>query len=127
MIWLKPIISLNFYLLSLLSMSAISDQQVLINMMVNAIHAMPDGGRLRLATGDDDGGVRIEVADTGGGMDPDVASRIFDPFFTTKLGEGSGLGLSISQTLVTRYGGSIAVADTSPEGTRFEIWLPSAA
>jgi len=101
-------------------------QQVLINLMVNAIHAMPDGGRLRLATFDDEGGVHIDVADTGGGMDPKIAARIFDPFFTTKLGEGSGLGLSISQTLVTRYGGSIAVAETSAEGTRFEVWLPAA-
>ena len=102
-------------------------QQVLINLMVNAIHAMPDGGRLRLATRDEDGGVHIEVADTGNGMEAKIVARIFDPFFTTKLGEGSGLGLSISQTLVTRYGGSIAVAESSPQGTRFEIWLPAAS
>ncbi len=105
-------------------------QQVLINLMVNAIHAMPDGGVLTVVTADEDRsdrrGVRFEVADTGAGMPPEVAARAFDPFFTTKQGEGSGLGLSISRTLVERQDGSIKVAETSPEGTRFEVWLPAA-
>ncbi len=105
-------------------------QQVLVNLMVNAIHAMPDGGRLTLRTFDrDDGerpGVLIEVADTGAGMTPAVVQRIFDPFFTTKGREGTGLGLSICQMLVTRQGGKISVESEPGKGTTFAVWLPEA-
>ncbi|HJU05177.1 MAG TPA: cache domain-containing protein [Nitrospiraceae bacterium] len=105
-------------------------QQVLVNLMVNAIHAMPHGGRLTLRTFDrDDGerpGVVIEVADTGAGMTPAVMQRIFDPFFTTKRREGTGLGLSISQMLVTRQGGKISVDSEPGKGTTFALWLPEA-
>ncbi|SSC73035.1 unnamed protein product [Ciceribacter sp. T2.26MG-112.2] len=105
-------------------------QQVLINLIVNAIHAMPDGGRLRLISRDEtrDGrdGIRVDVVDTGIGMTPDVLSRIFDPFFTTKRRQGTGLGLSISQTLVRRQGGSLTVESEPGKGTTFSIWLPEA-
>ena len=105
-------------------------QQVLINLIVNAIHAMPDGGRLRLISRDEtrDGrdGIRVDVVDTGIGMAPDVLSRIFDPFFTTKRRQGTGLGLSISQTLVRRQGGSLTVESEPGKGTTFSIWLPEA-
>jgi two-component system, NtrC family, sensor kinase len=105
-------------------------QQVLINLLVNAIHAMPDGGRLRLRTAnrDRDGvqGVEIEVADTGSGIAPEVLDNIFDPFFTTKQSEGTGLGLSISQKLVTRSGGRIRVKSEVGKGTSFYIWVPRA-
>jgi signal transduction histidine kinase len=105
-------------------------QQVLVNLLVNAIHAMPDGGRLTLRTFDRDEGTRpgvvIEVADTGSGMASNVMQRIFDPFFTTKRREGTGLGLSISQMLVTRQGGKISVASEPGKGTTFSIWLPEA-
>jgi C4-dicarboxylate-specific signal transduction histidine kinase len=105
-------------------------QQVLVNLMVNAIHAMPDGGRLKLRTADRDegrrSGVAIEVGDTGAGMAPDVMQRIFDPFFTTKRREGTGLGLSISQMLVTRQGGRISVESAPAKGTTFTVWLPEA-
>jgi len=103
-------------------------QQVLVNLMVNAIHAMPDGGRLALRTLDRDEGIRpgvvIEVADTGAGMAPDIMQRIFDPFFTTKRREGTGLGLSISQMLVTRQGGKLSVESEPGRGTTFAVWLP---
>ncbi|WP_411033325.1 cache domain-containing protein [Shinella sp. BYT-45] len=106
-------------------------QQVIVNLIVNAIHAMPDGGRLSIETRDRDRGerpgVEVVVSDTGVGMDPDVAAKVFDPFFTTKRQEGTGLGLSISQTLVTRQGGSISVASRPGEGATFTIWLPEAA
>ncbi|MAA97721.1 MAG: two-component sensor histidine kinase [Stappia sp.] len=105
-------------------------QQVIINLMVNALHAMPDGGELRISTldqvRDDVRGVCIRVSDTGRGMTPEVAARIFDPFFTTKRQQGTGLGLSISQTLVTRQGGSIEVESAPDAGTTFTIWLPAA-
>jgi signal transduction histidine kinase len=106
-------------------------QQVLVNLMVNAIHAMPEGGRLTLRTSDRDEGRRpgvvIEVSDTGAGMAPDVMQRIFDPFFTTKRREGTGLGLSISQMLVTRQGGKISVVSEPGKGTIFAVWLPEAS
>lgn len=106
-------------------------QQVLVNLIVNAIHAMSAGGRLTLRTSDsDDGGragVLIEVADTGTGIAPEVLERIFDPFFTTKGREGTGLGLSISQMLVNRQGGKISVASEPGRGTTFAVWLPEAS
>jgi two-component system NtrC family sensor kinase len=106
-------------------------QQVLVNLIVNAIHAMPDGGQLSLSTRDEDRngrpGVTIEVADTGVGMTDEVLAKVFDPFFTTKRQQGTGLGLSISQTLITRQGGRIAVESEPGRGTRFEVWLPEAS
>ncbi len=103
-------------------------QQVLINLIVNAIHAMPDGGRLTLRSRDFDNegtpGVEIEVTDTGHGMPPEVLKSVFDPFFTTKREEGTGLGLSISQKLVLRSGGHIRANSALEKGTTFVIWIP---
>ena len=105
-------------------------QQVLINLIVNAIHAMPQGGELRLrsANKDRDGvqGVEIEVSDTGVGMSKEVLECVFDPFFTTKLSEGTGLGLSISKKLVSRSGGQISASSVEGAGTSFVVWVPSA-
>lgn len=99
-------------------------QQVLINLAVNAAHAMPRGGLLSFATQDWDGkGVRIEVRDTGSGIAPAHLARIFDPFFTTKKTQGTGLGLSISLSLIERYGGTIAVDSPAGEGAAFNIYL----
>ncbi|OSQ35553.1 sensor histidine kinase [Thalassospira mesophila] len=106
-------------------------QQVLVNLIVNALHAMPDGGTLTLMdqdmARDGEPGILITIADTGIGMAPDVMARIFDPFFTTKRREGTGLGLSISKTLIDRQGGSFDVTSTPGEGTTFLIWLPEAS
>ena len=106
-------------------------QQVIVNLVVNAIHAMPDGGTLTISTRDAERGgrpgVEIVVSDTGVGMEADLVAKVFDPFFTTKRQEGTGLGLSISQTLVTRQGGAIAVTSRPGEGATFTIWLPEAA
>ena len=105
-------------------------QQVLVNLIVNAIHAMPNGGRLTLSTRDLDRdsrrGLAIEVRDTGTGMSQETAAKVFDPFYTTKRQEGTGLGLSISQSLVTRQGGAISVDSQFGKGTTFTIWLPEA-
>ena len=105
-------------------------QQVLINLIVNAVQAMGEGGVLTLGSEDwiDDGatvGACLRVADTGSGIREDDLKHIFDPFFTTKKGRGTGLGLSISQTLVQRYGGRITVDSTPGRGTTFRIWLRS--
>jgi len=102
--------------------------QVLVNLIVNAIHAMPSGGTLTLRDFDEERqgmpGIVIEVADTGVGMDAETLARIFDPFFTTKSREGTGLGLSISQKLILRQGGAIGAESEPGSGTRFSIWLP---
>ncbi|MBL0920002.1 MAG: cache domain-containing protein [Hydrogenophaga sp.] len=90
-------------------------QQVIINLLINAIQAMPDGGVLRLQTRDTDGGAELQVIDSGSGLSAATQDRLFRPFFTTK-NDGNGLGLWISQGLVERYGGQIAAANRS-DGT----------
>ncbi len=95
-------------------------QQVLVNLMVNAIQAMPGGGTLRLSTADwhDDAGrpgVRIEVADTGPGLDAQLLDQLFQPFVTRKK-DGTGLGLWISRSIVERYGGDIRAGNRSDAG-----------
>lgn len=106
-------------------------QQVMVNLIVNAIHAMPDGGTLAIGTANEDRdhrrGIAITVSDTGIGMDDALQRKVFDPFFTTKRRDGTGLGLSITQTLVTRQGGQITVESKSGAGTTFTIWVPEAA
>ncbi len=105
-------------------------QQVLVNLIVNALHAMPDGGRLTLATRDTEmegrSGLTITVADTGIGMSEETLRKAFDPFFTTKRREGTGLGLSITRKLIDRQGGKIMVESEPGKGTAFMIWLPEA-
>ena len=103
-------------------------QQVLINLIVNAIQAMPEGGTLTLASEnwlehDQPMGAVLRVRDTGQGIAPENLSNIFDPFFTTKKGSGTGLGLSISYTIVERYGGRIEVSSRPGEGAEFVVRL----
>mgnify|MGYP001029229263 CR=1 FL=1 len=85
-------------------------QQVIINLLINAIQAMPRGGRLRLVTRDMEGGAELQVIDGGAGLSEATRERLFRPFFTTK-NDGNGLGLWISQGLVERYGGRITAAN----------------
>lgn len=107
-------------------------KQVFINILNNAIDAMPEGGRVDIATREVTGngtGPQVEISfqDTGEGIPEDKLTRIFDPFFTTKEdGKGTGLGLPISKRIVERHGGTIAVASTPGQGTRFTIYLPVA-
>ena len=99
--------------------------EVITNLVLNAIDAMPRGGTLRLRTrlGDHRHAV-ITVADTGMGMTEEVRKRVFDPFFTTKGEEGTGLGLSVSHSIVERHGGDLRVDSHPGEGTTFTITLP---
>lgn len=95
-------------------------QQVIINLLINAIQAMPEGGSLRLVTRDMDGGAELQVIDSGPGLSEATRERLFRPFFTTK-NDGNGLGLWISQGLVERYGGRIDAANRS-DGQRGAVF-----
>lgn len=98
-------------------------QQVLVNLVKNAMQAMTRGGTLTLQTGSDSEGVWVLVSDTGSGIPPERLQRIFEPFFTTKK-KGSGLGLMIVQRIVRAHRGRIEVESHVGRGTSFRIWLP---
>ncbi len=113
-------------------------QQVVTNLVLNAIQATPTGGRVELSvrradeTAPADVGtpartyVRIDVVDTGSGMDAPTAKRVFEPFFTTKpVGDGTGLGLSVSWGIVREHGGWISVESEPGQGSRFSVHLPA--
>jgi signal transduction histidine kinase/ActR/RegA family two-component response regulator len=101
-------------------------REVLVNMVFNAIDAMPEGGTLSLTTRTEGESVIIKIVDTGVGMYPEVRSRIFDPFFTTKGKAGLGLGLAVSFGIIRRHGGNIEVESQYGSGTEFCITLPVA-
>lgn len=101
-------------------------REVLVNMVFNAIDAMPEGGTLSLITRTVNDSVLIRVVDSGVGMYPEVRSRIFDPFFTTKGKAGLGLGLAVSFGIIRRHGGNIEVESQYGRGTEFRITLPLA-
>lgn len=99
-------------------------REVLVNMVFNAVDAMPNGGVLTLSAEGRGDSVVISVADTGIGMSPEVRSRIFDPFFTTKGKAGMGLGLAVSFGIIRRHEGSVEVESEVGVGTKFQITLP---
>jgi signal transduction histidine kinase len=99
-------------------------KQVLLNLAINALQAMPDGGSLIFRTFQDETAVTVEVEDTGGGIAPNVIGRIFDPFFTTK-DKGSGLGLSVAHKIVAQHGGKL-LAGNSAKGAVFKLVLNKA-
>jgi len=113
-------------------------EQAILNIVINAWHAMPQGGTLTLATRPAPAGERmrraaragapgieVTIADTGIGIPPETLPRIFDPFFSTKgVGKGTGLGLSISQRIIDDHHGGIEVASEVGRGTAFTLWLP---
>jgi PAS domain S-box-containing protein len=98
-------------------------QQVLVNLVKNAIQAMTRGGMLTLQTGEGSDAVWVSVADTGGGIAEEQLNRIFEPFYTTKK-KGTGLGLMIVQRIVRAHSGHIEVDSQVGRGTTFRIWLP---
>ena len=100
-------------------------KQVVVNLVVNSIHAMPGGGMLTVVIRRDDSSAIIEVQDTGMGMTEEVVDQIFNPFFTTKdVGEGTGLGLCVVHGIVTAHGGTIDVESEVGRGSRFTVRFP---
>jgi len=99
--------------------------QVFMNLLVNASHALEGHGTITIRTGHDDAQVWIEVQDTGRGIKPENLTRIFEPFFTTKpVGQGTGLGLSLSYGIVQKHDGHIEVKSELGQGTTFKVILP---
>jgi len=101
-------------------------QQVVMNLLLNAVDAMPGGGRLTVSAGAAGGRVRIEVRDTGMGIAPEHLDKIYDPFFTTKpRGRGTGLGLSVSYGIVKEHAGTLLAESDPGKGSRFTVSLPA--
>jgi signal transduction histidine kinase/ActR/RegA family two-component response regulator len=101
-------------------------REVLVNIIFNAVDAMPNGGEIRMSAQETNDSVILTVVDTGTGMPPEVKSRLFDPFFTTKGKGGTGMGLAVSFGIVRRHNGSIEVDSELGHGTTFRISLPLA-
>jgi signal transduction histidine kinase len=102
-------------------------EQVLLNLLVNAWHAMPEGGTLTITTERRGAEAVIAIADTGCGIPEEHMSRLFEPFFTTKATElGTGLGLAVVHQLITGHGGHIDIASQVNQGTTLTVTLPLA-
>ena len=101
-------------------------QQVFLNLIINAVQAMPDGGELSVTAGQDKSKrIMVKVLDTGGGISPEHLPHIFDPFFTTKeVGQGTGLGLSVSYGIIKKHGGRIDVDSRQGKGSTFTVVIP---
>ena len=98
---------------------------ILLNLLFNAVDALPEGGAVQISTTAVDGGVRLMVSDSGIGMDEETRRRVFEPFFTTKMNVGTGLGLSVVYGAVNRWGGRIDVQSAPGRGTTFTIEFPA--
>jgi CheY-like chemotaxis protein len=101
-------------------------REAVINLILNAVDAMPRGGRLGLTVRRVDAGVELQVSDAGEGMPEDVRRRIFDPFFTTRAPHRTGLGLSVVHGIVNRHRGSVRVRSEHGTGTTVTLWFPAA-
>jgi signal transduction histidine kinase len=101
-------------------------QQLFLNLFINAVDAMPEGGELRVSLAPADGGIDVRVSDTGLGIAESDVSHVFEPFFTTKpAGQGTGLGLMMVKTIVSEHGGEIDVVSSEGAGSEFRIHLPT--
>jgi PAS domain S-box-containing protein len=100
-------------------------REVFVNIILNALDAMPQGGRLRIATEACGSSVKVSFTDTGIGMSREVSEHVFEPFFTTKGVSGMGLGLAVSYSIVERHGGRIEARSSPGRGTTFSVTLPT--
>jgi len=107
--------------------SASELREVFVNLIVNAVDAMPRGGKLLVTCRQKNGRLQLHFADNGMGMPEDVRQKIFEPFFSTKGAHGTGLGLSVSYSIIERHSGSIRVVSEPGNGTNFTIDLPAVA
>ena len=99
-------------------------REVLMNLMLNAVEALPKGGEITLRTFSEDGWVGLAVSDTGVGMSPEVRERVLEPFFTTKGPRSTGLGLSSSYGILQRHGGKLMIESAESRGTTVTVRLP---
>ena len=99
-------------------------REVLTNLMLNAIDALPKGGTITISTGADRDWARISIADTGEGMAADVKRRVFEPFFTTKGAHGTGMGLAVAHGIVRQHNGRIEFRSEPGQGTAFDLYFP---
>jgi PAS domain S-box-containing protein len=106
--------------------SASELREVFVNLIVNAVDAMPRGGKLQISCHQNDGTVELQFTDDGTGMPEDICQKIFEPFFSTKGAHGTGLGLSVSYSIIERHEGTITVTSEPGNGTNFTIYLPAA-
>jgi signal transduction histidine kinase len=98
-------------------------RQAIVNVVANAVQAMPEGGRVTVRTRRDGGEALLQIEDTGAGIPDEVRARIFEPFFTTKA-SGTGLGLAVVRRIVESHGGTVAVRSRPGEGTAFALRFP---
>ena len=101
-------------------------REALLNIILNAMDAMPKGGKITVKSEHESSFVVLSISDTGIGIPKEIKKKLFDPFFTTKASKGSGLGLSVTYGIVNRHGGRIDVESTRGKGTTFHIRLPVA-
>ncbi len=99
-------------------------REVFVNIINNALDAMPGGGSITFSTSSNDDAFFVDITDTGEGMTEDVKKNVFDPFFTTKTPEGTGLGMSMAYGIITRHGGKIEVQSEPGKGSKFSIQFP---
>jgi two-component system, NtrC family, sensor histidine kinase HydH len=121
-------IAINSYVpadLPLVGLDSEQFQQALLNLLLNAEQAMPEGGEITLLAAADPPNVRLEIIDTGPGMPPEVMAKVFKPFYTTKPG-GNGLGLPITRKIIEAHGGTLGVQSEAGRGTKFTVRLPVA-
>src|SRR5690606_9998163 len=98
-------------------------KQALLNLFLNALQSMPEGGTLRVSTKTEGESIVVEIEDSGAGIDPEIRDKIFSPFFTTKS-KGSGLGLTVVRRVAHQHGGNVEFETSEEKGTLFRIRLP---